>query len=237
PKIEEDKAKMADKEDIAMECERVLSESPLEGKRVVVTSGRTEEAIDPVRVITTRSSGKMGRAVAEEAYVRGADVTIIHNYEGEVRYGESRRIESAHEMIEVAEEEVEKGCDIFVSAAAVADYTVQPAESKIDSGQDLVLEMEKVPKLIDRVREKAPEAYVVGFKAETGLERDALIAEAREVMERASLNLIVANDASVMGEDETSVEIVDEGWNETASGMKDEVADAILDAVERDLAG
>ncbi len=235
PKIEEDKAKLADKEDIAIECERLLTDSPLEGKRVVVTSGRTEEAVDPVRVLTTRSSGKMGRAVAEELYVRGADVSIIHNYDGDVRYADSVRVESAHEMIDAALEEVERGCDVFVSAAAISDYTVEPEDSKIESGRDLELKMEKVPKLLDKVREAAPEAYLVGFKAETDVSRDTLIQEARDVMDRAGLDLVVANDASVMGSDDTEVEVVTEDWSEAFRGSKSEVAGVIVDSVERGL--
>jgi len=233
PKIEEDKAKLPDRQDIATECERELSQSPLSGKRVIVTSGRTEEAVDPVRVLTTRSSGKTGRAIAEEAYVRGAEVTVVHSYDGEIRYAESVGVESAGEMIDGALKEVQKGCDIFVSAAAISDYTVEPEKSKIDSGKDLSLEMQKVPKLLDKVRQKAPEAFIVGFKAETGLDREALITEARSVMERAGLELMVANDASVMGKDESEVEIVTEDWGETASGTKREVAESVLDAVER----
>ncbi len=235
PKIEEDKAKLADREDIAMECERLLTDSPLTGKRVVVTSGRTEEAVDPVRVLTTRSSGKMGRAIAEEFYVRGADVTLVHNYDGEVRYAESVDVESAHDMIDAAIREVEEGCDVFVSAAAISDYTVEPESEKIESGRDLVLEMQKVPKLVDRVREKVPEAYIVGFKAETDVDRDSLIEEAREVMRRADLDLMVANDASVMGEDDTTVEVVTDDWSEAFRGSKADVAGVIVDSVERGL--
>lgn len=235
PKIEEDKAKLADKEDIATECERFLSHGPLDGKRVVVTSGRTEEAIDPIRVLTTRSSGKMGRAVAEEAYVRGAEVSIIHNYDGEVRYGESRVIESAEEMIDATLEEVGRGCDIFVSAAAISDYTVESEDTKIESGRDLVLHMEKVPKLVDKVREKSPDSYIVGFKAETGLDRDTLISEARGVMERVGLDLVVANDAGVMGKDDASVILVTDGNGTDVTGSKDEIAEVILDVVEQGL--
>ena len=235
PKIEEDKAKLAGKKDIATECARMLSHGPLAGKRVVITSGRTEEAVDPVRVLTTRSSGKTGRAIAKEAYVRGAEVTLVHNYDGEVRYAEEREIESAGEMIDSTLEEVRDGCDIFVSAAAISDYTVEAADSKIQSGQDLVLEMQKVPKLVDKVRDAAPDAFIVGFKAETGLNRDALADEARGVMERAGLDLMVANDASVMGDDETRVEILTEDWGETAEGDKRDVARSVLDAVERRL--
>ena len=235
PKIEEDKAKLADKEDIATECARMLSHGPLAGKRVIITSGRTEEAVDPVRVLTTRSSGKTGRAIAKEAYVRGAEVTLVHNYDGEVRYAKEREIESAGEMIDATLEEVRDGCDIFVSAAAISDYTVEAADSKIQSGQDLVLEMQKVPKLVDKVRDAAPDAFIVGFKAETGLNRDALADEARGVMERAGLDLMVANDASVMGDDGTRVEILTEDWSETAEGDKRDVARSVLDAVERRL--
>ncbi len=235
PKIEEDKAKLAGKEDIATECARMLSHGPLAGKRVIITSGRTEEAVDPVRVLTTRSSGKTGRAIAKEAYVRGAEVTLVHNYDGEVRYAKEREIESAGEMIDATLEEVRDGCDIFVSAAAISDYTVEAADSKIQSGQDLVLEMQKVPKLVDKVRDAAPDAFIVGFKAETGLNRDALADEARGVMERAGLDLMVANDASVMGDDETRVEILTEDWGETAEGDKRDVARSVLDAVERRL--
>ena len=235
PKIEEDKAKLAGKKDIATECARMLSHGPLAGKRVIITSGRTEEAVDPVRVLTTRSSGKTGRAIAKEAYVRGAEVTLVHNYDGEVRYAKEREIESAGEMIDATLEEVRDGCDIFVSAAAISDYTVEAADSKIQSGQDLVLEMQKVPKLVDKVRDAAPDAFIVGFKAETGLNRDALADEARGVMERAGLDLMVANDASVMGDDETRVEILTEDWGETAEGDKRDVARSVLDAVERRL--
>jgi len=162
-------------------------------------------------------------------------VTLVHNYDGEVRYADERGVESAGEMIDAALEEVRDGCDIFVSAAAISDYTVDAAESKIESGQDLVLEMEKVPKLLDKVREAVPDAFIVGFKAETGLDREALVEEARGVMRRADLDLMVANDASVMGDDETEVEVVTEDWSETASGSKRDVAGSILDAVERRL--
>ncbi|MFW5929718.1 MAG: bifunctional phosphopantothenoylcysteine decarboxylase/phosphopantothenate--cysteine ligase CoaBC [Halobacteriota archaeon] len=235
PKIEEDKAKLADKDDVATECERLLSDSPLSGKRVVVTSGRTEEAVDPVRVLTTRSSGKTGREIAEEFYVRGAEVVLIHNYDGDVRYAESVVVESAEEMIDAALSEVDEGCDVFVSAAAISDYTVEPEDTKIESGRDLVLQMEKVPKLLDQVRERAPNAYLVGFKAETGLDRDDLIEQARGVMERADLDLVVANDASVMGDDDTSVEVVTEDWSEAFRGTKQQVAGVIVDTVERSL--
>ncbi|MDY7081523.1 MAG: phosphopantothenoylcysteine decarboxylase, partial [Halobacteria archaeon] len=102
-----------------------------------------------------------------------------------------------------------------------------------------VLHMEKVPKLIDKIREKVPDSYIVGFKAETGLDSDALVEEAEKVMERAQLDLIIANDASVMGDDETQVEIVSgDGAPETvrtARGTKQYVAEAILDEVEKNL--
>ena len=78
PRIEEGRAKIAETEVIALEAERAVNEQPLAGRRVLVTSGPCRETVDDVRVSTTRSSGRMGRALALEAYRRGAEVTVVH---------------------------------------------------------------------------------------------------------------------------------------------------------------
>ncbi len=146
------KAKIATEEAIVCETARAAGERPLEGTQVVVTSGATSESIDPVRVLTNRSSGKMGRAVTRSCYVRGADVTLVH---GEaVPYADVRPVESAAEML-AATREAASSADVLVSAAAIGDYTVEASNEKIRSGQELTLELEPTPKLIDAVREAA----------------------------------------------------------------------------------
>ena len=79
PKIEEEKAKIADRDEIVLRCERAILGNPLPGKKVLVTSGACREPVDDVRVLTTRSSGRMGKELALEAYRLGADVTVVHS--------------------------------------------------------------------------------------------------------------------------------------------------------------
>jgi len=234
PRVEEGKAKIATKETIATEVERVVTPDALAGRHVVVTSGATSEAIDPIRVLTNRSSGRMGRAVARACYVRGADVTLVHDGE-DVPYATVRRVESAAEMLDAVRTTVEAGADALVSAAAISDYTVEPAPEKIRSGQELTLELERTSKLVDAVREEHPNLPIVGFKAETGGDDESLVAIARELLDRVDLAFVVANDASVMGEDETRVLVVREPTVHEYRGEKRALGGHVADELKEEL--
>ncbi len=202
PRIEEGKAKIAHSDTIVTEVARAAGETPLDGQHVVVTAGATSERIDPVRVLTNRSSGKTGRAVARACYAAGAEVTLVHDGESKP-WADTRRVESAAEMLAATLDATETA-DALVSAAAISDYTIQAADQKIRSGQkSLTLGLEPTPKLIDEVREEQPNLTIVGFKAETSGDDDAMVEQARTTMDRADLSFVVANDASVMGAEET----------------------------------
>jgi phosphopantothenoylcysteine decarboxylase/phosphopantothenate--cysteine ligase len=219
PRLEEGKAKIADTDAIALETARAAGEAPLAGRHVVVTAGATSERVDPVRVLTNRASGRTGRAVAKACYVRGAEVTLVQDGD-EVPYATVEAVESAAEMLAATLEAVEAGADALVSAAAISDYTVEPADSKIRSGQRLNLELQPTPKLLDRVREAHPELPMVGFKLETDGDDRALAAAARDGIERVGLAFVVANDASVLGAAETRVLLVDAEDVEEYAGSK-----------------
>ena len=206
PRIEEEKAKIADEAAIALATARAAGDRPMADERVVVTSGPTSEPVDPVRVITSRASGRTGRGVAKACYVRGAEVTLVHDGP-EVPYADVRAVETAAEMRE-AVLSVADDADAVVSAAAVGDYTVEAADEKIRSGQELALELEPTPKLIDAVRERHPDLPVVGFKLETAGDDAAMVEAARAILERADLSFVVANDAGVMGAESTRVLVV-----------------------------
>ena len=94
PRLEEGKAKLAELNDIVLVVERLVSKGELRQKRVLVTSGATTESLDPIRILTTRSSGRTGRELAYEAFRRGADVTIVHN--GEARLVNQVRVGKRH---------------------------------------------------------------------------------------------------------------------------------------------
>lgn len=206
PRIEEGKAKIAAEADIALEVVRAVTPSPLAGAEVVVTSGPTTERIDPVRVLTNRSSGRMGRAVAKGCYAAGASVTLIHDGP-DVRYATVERVESGAEMREATLAAVD-GADALISAAAISDFTVEEASEKRRSGTPFSLEFQPEPKLIDAVRTAQPDMPIVGFKLEPGADDDALVAAARETLDRVDLAFVVANDATVLGADEARVLLV-----------------------------
>ncbi|SEW02187.1 bifunctional phosphopantothenoylcysteine decarboxylase/phosphopantothenate--cysteine ligase CoaBC [Halobacterium jilantaiense] len=201
PRVEEGKAKIASEEAIVLAAARAAGDRPLDGEHVVVTSGATSEPIDPVRVLTNRSSGKTGRAVAAACYVRGADVTLVHG-DGDVPYADVCDVETAAEMTAATLDACEDA-DALVSAAAISDYTVEPSEEKIRSGRELTLDLQPTRKLLDAVRDEYPTLPIVGFKAETSGEDDAMVEAARGILDRSALSFVVANDASVMGGDET----------------------------------
>ena len=234
PRIEEGKAKLADDDTIALETARAAGDRPLAGAHVVVTSGATTERIDPVRVLSNRASGKTGRAVAKGLYVRGADVTLVHDGP-EVPYASVESVESAEGMLEAVESAVE-GADALVSAAAISDYTVEAASEKIRSGQnDLTLDLQATPKLIDTIRAAHPSLPIVGFKVESSGDDEAMIEAARDLLERVDLSFVVSNDASVMGEDETRTLFVSANGTSEYQGDKaglglrvaDELADIL----------
>jgi len=206
PRVEEGKAKIASEDAIVLATARAAGDRPLDGEHVVVTSGATSEPIDPVRVLTNRSSGKTGRAVAAACYVRGADVTLVHG-DGDVPYADVRDVETAAEMT-AATLDACADADTLVSAAAIGDYTVEPSEEKIRSGQELTLDLQPTRKLLDAVRDEYPTLRIVGFKTETSGEDDAMVEAARSIRDRSGLSFVVANDASVMGSDETRALVV-----------------------------
>jgi phosphopantothenoylcysteine decarboxylase/phosphopantothenate--cysteine ligase len=172
----------------------VLIAGDLQGRKVLVTAGGTREAIDPVRYVGNRSTGKQGYAVAEAALARGADVTLISTVTMETSAGiEVVAVESARQMHEAVLERAE--ADVIVMAAAVADFRpTDISDSKIKKNEGLpeVLLEETADILTDLGGAKRPGQVIVGFAAET----DDLIAHAKQKLERKNIDVIVANDVS-----------------------------------------
>jgi phosphopantothenoylcysteine decarboxylase/phosphopantothenate--cysteine ligase len=167
----------------------------LTGERVLVTAGPTYEAIDPVRGITNRSSGRMGFAVADAAHARGAEVTLIA---GPVSLEPPAGVNTVHvrsaaEMKAAVLTELERA-SIVVMAAAVADYRPVRAEGqKIKKGPDgLVLELERTEDILAEICRDKGNRIVVGFAAET----EDVVANARKKLEQKRADMIVANDVS-----------------------------------------
>lgn len=182
-------------EQVARWFDRAAAQSPLKGKKVIITSGPTREKIDPVRYISNYSTGKMGAALADAAALLGADVTVI-NGPGAVRPADRRvkvvDIESALDMLDAASQAFDSA-DIAVMCAAVADYRVaEPAETKIkrEKGAPPVLDLIKNPDIAATLgAAKKPGQILVGFALETDNEQT----NAYDKMERKNLDMIVLN--------------------------------------------
>ena len=216
PRIEEGKAKIASADAIALDVARAVSPSPLDGHRVVVTSGPTTEPIDPVRVLTNRASGRTGQAVAKGIYANGGDVVLLHQ-DGEVPYATVETVETAAEMTDAAVEAA-ADADALVSAAAISDYTVEPFAAKVPSGESLTLELEPTRKLVEAVRDEYPALPIVGFKLES--DPETLPEAARALRERTDMAFVVANATDALGGEETAVEFVTEDTVESFAGSK-----------------
>lgn len=238
PKIEEKKAKFPDIQDIVLHAMRKLDENNLEGKKVLVSAGATYEKIDEVRGITNRSSGKMGVEIGKEAFIRGADVTLI---KGKMTADVSNifnivDVESVEEMYDAVLEHV-KNSDIFISAAAVSDFVpkVENKENKISSDAEITLKLEKAPKIISEVKKINPEIFLVGFKAEYDLSREELVKSASKRVEEFDIDLMVANDVAIegagFGSDENQVILIDEDIIDVSLSSKKEIAAKIIDRI------
>ena len=189
--------RLLDPEEIVQALAKSFDLQGLAGRRVVVTAGPTREAIDPVRYISNHSSGKMGFAIARAAAEAGAYCVLIAGPvnlltpEGVIRVD----VESADAMMSAVKDQLSAGVDLFIAAAAVADYKpLAAAEQKIKKSSDtMTLQLVKNPDIVSHVAnsDQRP-AVVVGFAAET----EKVLDHARDKLERKGLDAIVANDVS-----------------------------------------
>jgi phosphopantothenoylcysteine decarboxylase/phosphopantothenate--cysteine ligase len=165
---------------------------PLSGKTVLITAGPTREAIDPVRFISNRSSGKMGYAIAKAAQKLGANVELVSGPVAlEAPAGVVRHLVESAEEMHAKTMQLADDADIFIATAAVSDYS--PANisgQKIKKSKDtLSLDLNYNPDILFDVSHSHPDIFSVGFAAET----EHLIKHAQEKMERKKLDMIVAN--------------------------------------------
>lgn len=171
---------------------RLFSSHRLAGVKVVVTAGPTREALDPVRFLSNRSSGRMGYAVARAAVEAGAEVVLVSGPTAlEPPAGvDFVSVTSAAEMQAAVEAQIDN-TDIFIAAAAVADYRAsRPAEQKIKKSTDgLILSLERTPDILALVAGRTPRPFMVGFAAET----ENLEANAHQKLLDKKLDLIAAN--------------------------------------------
>ncbi len=229
--------RMLEPSEIVSRVRDFFTTGALQGRRVLVTAGPTREDIDPVRFISNRSSGRMGYAMAAAARDTGASVTLVS---GPVSltppdHVEVKTIYCAQEMLETVMAEI-KETDIFIAAAAVADYRpVRVVDHKIKKqNSSLILELERTPDILGQVASLPQPPFTVGFAAET----QAVTEYARDKLQRKKLDMIAANQVGTPGigfdsTDNALTVLWAEGEIELPRCSKQELAKQLMEVIIR----
>ena len=224
PRIEEGKAKMPVQEEIVLWCERSVGSRPLAGKRVLITSGPCREPVDDVRILTTRSSGQMGRALALEAFRLGADVTVVHR--DTFPCVNNIPAERASDMRTAVLDHLAKngGTDLYISAAAISDFAPVVTRGKIKSGRPATIALEPLPKLLtDVIGQYHPET--IAFKIDRSPEKAA-----RKMLD-SGIAMVLMNSPETMGSAEGSYVLLTPAGTTGLAGTKEEIARRVFKTV------
>jgi len=245
PRVEEGKAKIAKtKEIVNAVIHELVSGQDFSGLKVLITAGATVEHIDPVRVVTNKSSGKMGVAITEEALSRGAEVTLVYGLGMEAPPSGAHllTVETTEQMYDAVVSELKsKRYDVVIAVAAAADWTPEKQYSYKVSSHDLhslELKLKPTAKIIDSVKKVSPRTFLVAFRAEYKLPKKELIDSAYKRLLEAKADLIVVNDVGKkgvgFGTDTNEVFIIDKKKNimHVQLAKKREVARKILDVIK-----
>jgi len=207
----------------------VEKKNDLKGKRILVTAGPTQEEIDPVRIITNKSSGKMGYAIAQRAVLRGADVILISGPTNlEIPFGvKSVNVTSATEMYKQAKKYFKK-TDVFISAAAVSDFKIKKSNRKIKKKENWMLEFTKNVDILKEISKNKGKKKLIGFALET----EDLIKNATLKLKEKNLDFIVANKAKSLNSDKSDFVIVKKNKIKKFKNiLKDDIAEEILNEI------
>lgn len=206
PRLEEGKAKIATPNEVVSTIiQKIGLKKDWTRKRLLITAGPTVEYIDPVRIVTSKSSGRMGVEIARAAYDRGAEVTLIYGL-GSAIPPEGinvHSVETTQDMYEAVIAELEnKKFDVVIASAAVADW--KPKRTRKDKiptekTTTLTIVFQPTRKIVDAVKKQQKSTYLVLFKAEHKVSDDELVNRAHQRLVKANADLIVANDVGRPG--------------------------------------
>ena len=231
PLMIEGKAKAAEPEDILEYVLKKFGISPkLQNKRILMTAGPTIEYIDPIRIITNHSTGKTGVLLASDLISGGAKVTLIYGpgQEKPPKGAKVIPIKTVTEMFTAVKKEMKKKFDVVILAAAASDYVpTKSNKSKIKStSKQMIVKLQRAPKIIDQIKKIQKDVFLVGFKAETNLTKINLIKIARKKLQETKADMIIANDIGTKYQknpEHNNVQIVFKDGKVISSGWKKKI--------------
>ncbi|MCE5261837.1 MAG: bifunctional phosphopantothenoylcysteine decarboxylase/phosphopantothenate--cysteine ligase CoaBC [Euryarchaeota archaeon] len=226
PRMEGRKAKIADREETVHAVIRRLSQGLMKGRRVLVIGGSSAESIDDMRIVTNRGTGETAVALALAAYHEGADTEL---WMGRCTvplpaFLRIRRFEAVGDLLEMVKE---VDHDLVLVPAALSDFTFDRERGKLPSeAKATALQLKSVPKVLPSLKERCPK--VIGFKAESGLGEEGLIAEARASLKRYGLAAVAANDLKDVRPGSTRIVLVKARGRKVLEGSKADVARMLI---------
>lgn len=231
PLMIEGKAKAAEPEDILEYVLKKFGISPkLQNKRILMTAGPTIEYIDPIRIITNHSTGKTGVLLASGLISGGAKVTLIYGpgQEKPPKGAKVIPVKTVMEMFTAVKKEMKKKFDVVILAAAASDYVpTKFNKSKIKStSKQMIVKLQRAPKIIDQIKKIQKDVFLVGFKAETNLTKINLIKIARKKLQETKADMIIANDIGTKYQknpEHNNVQIVFKDGKVISSGWKKKI--------------
>ena len=231
PLMIEGKAKAAEPEDILEYVLKKFGISPkLQNKRILMTAGPTIEYIDPIRIITNHSTGKTGVLLASGLISGGAKVTLIYGpgQEKPPKGAKVIPVKTVMEMFTAVKKEMKKKFDVVILAAAASDYVpTKSNKSKIKStSKQMIVKLQRAPKIIDQIKKIQKDVFLVGFKAETNLTKINLIKIARKKLQETKADMIIANDIGTKYQknpEHNNVQIVFNDGKVISSGWKKKI--------------
>jgi len=220
------KAKIADREETVHAVIRRLSQGLMKGRRVLVIGGSSAESIDDMRIVTNRGTGETAVALALAAYHEGADTEL---WMGRCTvplpaFLRIRRFEAVGDLLEMIKE---VDHDLALVPAALSDFTFDRERGKLPSeAKATALQLKSVPKVLPSLKERCPK--VIGFKAESGLGEEGLIAEARASLKRYGLAAVAVNDLKDVRPGSTRIVLVKARGRKVLEGSKADVARMLI---------
>ncbi len=242
PKVEEEKAKIPENEEILDQCIRSLYKNDLKDKKILVNAGATRAFLDGIRFISNPSTGKMGFALAHEAWKRGGEVKVVYGATPKdppkVLSNRKKTVKPRAMYDEMVNSVTNEQYDIVILAAAMNDFeALEQLDEKIKSNKEkLEIVLKPFPKLADKIKELSPQSILVLFKAEYKKTDEELVKIAQDRMKTAQADYIVANEVSTeqygFESDKNKVALINkEGRISWIEGKKTEIAQKLLDEI------
>ena len=231
PIIEKNRTRIAEVNEIISYVFRETGKQDFLRKKILIIGGPTAESIDDVRLITNKSSGKTAIELAKNAFYRGGDVELWYGTGREIppNFINVKNFESINDLLELVKKNDLKKYDIILICAALSDYIPKKQKGKIPSGKDkLIIEMSPAQKIISKLRDKAPNSKIIGFKVEA--KKDKLHERALNLLKNSNLDFVVGNTTSGFNTDENEIWIINKnGKSYHKKGNKGDLADYVLD--------